>query len=68
MVAFGLIGSHPVQDAELHVFHRIKCLCEMPRDWSGLFRLEFLNTAVVFRNPISNRSFGFSSVTGVSFF
>ena len=52
---------HPMQDAEFHVFHRINFLCEMPRDWSGLFGLEFLNTAVVFIHPISNRSFGFSS-------
>ena len=37
---------HPLQDAEFHVFHRINFLCEMPRDWGGLFRLEFLNTTV----------------------
>ena len=39
---------HPMQDAEFHVCHRMICLCEMPRDWSGLVSLEFLDTTVVF--------------------
>ena len=37
-------------------------LCEMPQNWSRLFRLEFLNTAVVFINPVSKWPFAFSSV------
>ena len=51
-----------MQDAEFHVFHRMIFLCEMPRDWSGLVSLEFLDTTVVFIHPISDRFFGFSSV------
>ena len=53
-----------MQDAEFHVFHRMIFLCEMPRNWSGLFRLESLNTAVVFMHPVSKWPFGFSSFIG----
>ena len=53
---------HPMQDAEFHVFHRMIFLCKMPTDLSGLISLEFLDTTVVFIHPISDRSFGFSSV------
>ena len=51
-----------MHDAEFHVFQRKIFLCEMPRNWSGLFRLEFFNTAIVFIHPVSNWPFGFSSV------
>ena len=51
-----------MQDTEFHVFYRMIFPCEMPGDWSSLVSLEFLDTAVVFIHPISNWSFGFSSI------
>ena len=51
-----------MQDTEFHVFHRMIFLYEMPGDWSSLVSLEFLDTAVVFIHPISNWSFGLSSI------
>ena len=53
---------HPLQDAKFHVSHRVIFLCEVPRDWSGFFSLEFFNTAVVFMHPVSDRPFGLSCV------
>ena len=58
----GLLDPPSTADTEFHVSHRMIFLCEMARNWSGLFRLEFFNTAVVFIHPVSKWPFGFSSV------
>ena len=40
---------------------------KMSRNWSGFFRLEFLNTGLMFIHPVPEGPFGFSNVLEATF-
>ena len=56
-----------MNDAKLHMSHRMIVLCEVSRDRSGFFRLEFLNACFVFIHPVPERSFCFSNILEATF-
>ena len=56
-----------MNDAELHISHRVVVLCKVSRDRSRFFRLEFLNARLVFIHPVPERSLYFSNVLEATF-